>query len=103
MTSIQITRSHQLSHAAARTVAEGVAADLQAEYGLQYAWDTEVLRFHTFGVRGDLQIGMAEIVLTANLGPWLAPFREKLESEINRHFDLHFQENGGQSPTEQPG
>jgi len=103
MTSIHITRTHQLSHDAARTVAESVAADLQAEYGLQYAWDTEVLRFHTFGVRGDLHVGMAEIVLNASLGAWLAPFRDRLESEINRHFDLHFQESEGQSPAEQHG
>lgn len=103
MTSIHITRTHQLSHDAARTVAESVAADLQAEYGLQYAWDTEILRFHTFGVHGDLQVGMAEIILTASLGPWLAPFRDKLESEINRHFDLHFQENEGQPPSGQRG
>lgn len=92
MTTIHITRPHQLPHEAARKVAENVATDLQAEYGLQYAWEDDVLRFHTFGVRGDLHVGEGEIILEAHLGPWLVPFREKLESEINRHFDQHFQE-----------
>lgn len=93
MTTLRITRPHQLPHEAARKVAEDVATDLQTEYGLQYEWADDVLRFHTFGVRGDLHVGALEIILEAQLGPWLLPFRDNLEREINRHFDHHLQEN----------
>lgn len=91
MNTIHITRPHRLSLAAARNVAESVAADLDQEFGLQYRWEGELLRFETFGVRGDLHVSESVMTLQAHLGALFSPFRDRLESEIQRHFDKYLE------------
>jgi len=91
MNTIHITRPHRLSLADARKVAESLATDLDQKFGLQYRWDGELLRFETFGVRGDLHVGESVMTLQAHLGALFAPFRERLEGEIQRHFDKYLE------------
>lgn len=90
MTTISITRSHALAIDAAREAAESVAAELKEKYGLNYAWDGSNLRFYTFGIRGELALLEAEVLLQARLGVFLLPFKENLEREINHCFDARF-------------
>lgn len=89
MANIHVLRPHHLPHADARAVAEAVAADLAKTFGLDYAWDGEILRFHTFGARGELRVAVSDIQLDVTLGAFLLPYRDKLETEIHRQFDKH--------------
>lgn len=90
MTTISIIRSHALAIDDARVAAESVAAGLKEKYGLNYGWEGNFLRFHTFGIQGELTLGEAEVVLNAHLGAFLIPFKEGLEWEIRRCFDERF-------------
>ncbi len=91
MSEILITRKHRLSMKKARAAAEHVAADLQKEFNLEYAWDEDgVLHFERSGVHGRLTLAKGAVTVQVRLGFLLIPFRASLEREIHDYFDARF-------------
>ncbi len=91
MSDIVITRKHSLGVRKARVAAERVAADLRAEFALDYAWrEANVLAFERTGVNGELRLARHEVALSVRLGPFYLPFRGALEREIHAYFDREF-------------
>ena len=91
MSQISITRAHGLSPKKARLAAEAVAADLQAEYGLQYAWDDDgTLSFQRAGISGQLTLERRQVTVQVRLGLLFLPFKASFEREIHDYFDQRF-------------
>ncbi|MEW7865268.1 polyhydroxyalkanoic acid system family protein [Aeromonas diversa] len=83
LSSIQISRQHQLGLAGARLAAEAIAADLASNYQLDIEWtDEHELEFKGSGVDGMLTLGETHLELEVNLGLFLLPLRGTLEQEI---------------------
>lgn len=91
MSDIVITRQHHLGIRKARVAAERLAADLQAEFALDYAWrEANVLAFERPGVNGELRLARHEVALSVRLGLFYLPFRGAFEREIHAYFDREF-------------
>ncbi|MFY9721644.1 MAG: polyhydroxyalkanoic acid system family protein [Azonexus sp.] len=91
MSEILITRKHRLTAKKARAAAELVAADLQQEYNLNFAWgDDGALHFDRAGLHGRLTLAKGEATVQVHLGFLLRPFRGSLEREIHEYFDQRF-------------
>lgn len=90
MSRIQIRRQHTIGVKKARIAAQKVADDLAQEFGLQSAWDGDVLRFSHKGVDGVLAVTRDEVVLDAKLGLLLSAFRSRIEAHVNENFDRYF-------------
>ena len=61
MTDISIRRKHGKTHSEARAASEHMASELKEEFGLNYAWDGDVLRFKRSGVSGELALDEVEV------------------------------------------
>lgn len=91
MSDIVITRKHGMGIRKARIAAERVAADLQTEFSLDYAWqEANLLVFERPGVNGELRLARHEVALSVRLGLFYLPFRGALEREIHDYFDREF-------------
>jgi putative polyhydroxyalkanoate system protein len=90
MSTIEIRRKHHYTASQARRHAERLAADLDREFGLEYAWRQDVLEFRRDGIDGELRLGDREIELRARLGFLLGLMRPKIESSIHAHLDELF-------------
>lgn len=83
LSTIQISRQHQLGLAGARLAAEAIAADLASNYQLDMEWsEAHLLEFKGSGVEGSLTLGESQLELEVNLGLFLLPLRSTLEQEI---------------------
>ena len=87
MAHITVTRSHTLTMVAARRAAQEAADALARKYGLQSAWDGDILRFHRAGVRGDLAVTPKKIEIDVELGMMFAPFKTAFEEQIRASLD----------------
>jgi len=87
---IVIHRPHQKPHDEARKLAEHVATQMAAEFGMKWRWDGDVLHFERTGVSGSLTVVPAEIVVQVKLGFLLSAMQPKIEQEINRFLDKEF-------------
>jgi putative polyhydroxyalkanoate system protein len=87
MSTIDITRQHNLDHEHARGAAETLAADLSKQYDVNYQWDGDVVQFKRSGVKGYLEVRPEELQVHLELGMMLRPFRNKIESEIETQLD----------------
>jgi putative polyhydroxyalkanoate system protein len=90
MATISITKQHELSHKAARTAAERVAADLEQRFGLRYRWDGDRCLFERAGLSGELVVGANDVRLECTLGFLLGAIRPAIEREVHREFDERF-------------
>ena len=59
MADIQIVQENNLSPERARAAAQQVADKVAAEFGMQWRWDGDVLRFERSGVEGALTLADA--------------------------------------------
>lgn len=87
MSHINIRRTHNLSLAKARELAETMAADLDDRFSLDYYWDGDILHFERSGVNGRVEIEAQEIRVTARLGFLLSPLKSRFEQAIHRYMD----------------
>lgn len=87
MAVIDILRPHALGLAGARRAADGVAERLRAEFGVDTAWQGDVLHVSGRGVDGQLTAAADAVRVHARLGLLARPFRRALEREITRELD----------------
>lgn len=87
MAHIEITRQHGLGRERAHRAAEEVADDLRRRFGVQTAWDGDVLRVDGKGVTGALTATDRLVHVTADLGLPLRPLCRSLAREIERRLD----------------
>lgn len=90
MSEIKVRRIHSLPLAEARKAAEKVAARLQKDFDLDYAWKRHVLHFERTGVHGELHVSDHEVRLEAKLSFLLAFLQPRIEREIDAQFDKYF-------------
>ena len=90
MSEIKISRTHSLDLADAREVAEGVAARLKKDYGLDCVWKRNVLHFSRTGLTGELHVSAHDVRLEATLGVLLGFLKPRIEKEIEAQFDKYF-------------
>lgn len=90
MARMSIARKHRLSHKKAKEAAQKVADDLKKRYDLTYAWRGNAIQFHRAGLSGTMHVGKDEVRLDCELGLLLSLLKPRLESEIDREFELRF-------------
>jgi putative polyhydroxyalkanoate system protein len=88
--SIDVTRSHSLGKAAAREGAARVAERLRSEFGIQYRWQGDYLRFSRPGASGYVLVQDAAVQVSVSLGLLLLPMKAEIAREITDYLDLHF-------------
>ena len=103
MSEIKIRRDHSLPLEEARRAAEKVAARLQKDFELAYAWKRHVLHFERTGVHGELHVTDHDVRLEARLGFLLAFLRPRIEQEIDAQFDKYFGSPGAKGPAAKKG
>jgi putative polyhydroxyalkanoate system protein len=82
MNPIVVRRSHRLSLAEVRRLAETMAKRLQGEFGGTYAWDGDTLRFRRTGASGHVAVTKGALEVHVELGLLLTPLRSLIEREI---------------------
>lgn len=90
MSDIIIRRKHGKTPADARASAEHMAAELQEEFDLSYAWEGDVLRFKRSGLAGELALEGDEVALRIQLGFLLSALKPAIEREVHKFFDENF-------------
>lgn len=95
MSDIVVRRTHGMTMKKARTAAEDIAAKLDEEYDLDYAWDGNTLEFQRTGVSGFLAVDKKEVEISVRLGFLMLAFRGRIEEEIHAYFDAHFGKSSG--------
>jgi putative polyhydroxyalkanoate system protein len=87
MPTISVVRKHALSHKKAKAAAEKVAKELKQRFGLDYAWNGDIVEFERPGVTGTMRVGKDRIALDASLGWLLTPIKPAIEREIATQLD----------------
>jgi putative polyhydroxyalkanoate system protein len=90
MARMSIARKHGLTHKKAKEAAQKVADELRARFELNYAWRGNDIEFDRPGLSGRMHVGKDEVRLDCELGMLLSLLRSKLESEIDKEFELRF-------------
>lgn len=87
MSTIKVTRHHQLNHEQAVAAADDLARSLAKEYHVECEWHGDVMRFHRRGAKGEMRVEPSSIHVEMELGFLLSAFRDRIEQEIHRHLD----------------
>lgn len=95
MSDIVVRRTHGMTMKKARSAAEDIAAKLDEEFDLDYAWDGNTLEFRRTGVTGFLEVSKKEVEISVRLGFLMLAFRGRIEEEIHAYFDEHFGKSAG--------
>jgi putative polyhydroxyalkanoate system protein len=98
MSDIKARRSHSLPLEEARKAAEKIAARLQKDFDLEYAWSRHVLHFERTGVHGELHVTDHDVRLEARLSFLLAFLKPRIEQEIDEQFDKYFAPPAAKAP-----
>ena len=87
MSDISIKRSHSMSVAEAKKVADKVAAKLEKDYQLKASWVGEVLNFSRSGVNGTLAVSAKDFKVDVKLGFLMAAFKGPIQGAIEDNMD----------------
>lgn len=90
MADIHIARPHGFTPRKARAAAERIAEELAEEFGLEYAWEGNVLNFSRSGVSGHIEVHKKDIEINVKLGFLLGALTARIEREIHRFCDENF-------------
>ena len=90
MATLEIAKTHALSHKNAKEAAERIAEDLNARFDLEYCWNGDVIEFERPGLTGRLHVGKREVRLDCELGFLLSMLKPKIEDVVHRDFDKYF-------------
>jgi putative polyhydroxyalkanoate system protein len=90
MPGIDIQALHTMSREDAQQAADDLAQDLAGKFGIEYDWDDDTICFQRSGVSGTIKVDGDQIHIVAQLGLMLSLFKDRLESEIRRHLNEHF-------------
>ncbi len=92
MSRIHLRRSHALNAQTARQRVDRMAAALGKRFDAECKWEGDVLSIEHPNVSGTVTLGKKEIVLDAELGFFLAMFRDRVDAEIAGILDTEFPE-----------
>ena len=87
MSEIRVNRTHHLALEQARTLAEGLVANLAQEFGVKYHWEDDTVKFKGAGAKGHMTVLSESVELKMELGFLLRPFKGKIENSIKRRLD----------------
>jgi putative polyhydroxyalkanoate system protein len=87
MSTIDVHRSHSLDKEHARQAAETLAKDLSSQFGVDYRWEGDVMKFKRSGVKGQLELSSDDLHVHLELGLMLRPFKSRIEQEIHSQLD----------------
>lgn len=87
MSNIHITRNHRLGLEAARVEVERIAQRVQEEFGADYAWHGDTLRFSRSGVSGHISITADGLELIIKLGLLLSAMQGQIERKLVTKID----------------
>ena len=87
MATISVVKTHHLSQAKAKTVAEKMAKDLNRRFDLECTWDGDECRFTRSGLTGSMHVGKDAIALDVKLGFLLSAVAPSIERAIHEQLD----------------
>jgi len=90
MSTIDIKRSHGLEMDKAKKKVQRVADHIAERFGVDCAWQGNMLNFSRSGVDGHIKVNAKSIHVFAELGFFLMALRSPIESEIERYLDEEF-------------
>jgi len=90
MADIDITRTHTLGLAEARTAAESMEGHLGKKFGLKGSWDGDTLHFERPGVTGSLALTRDKLHLRIALGFMLRAMKGSIEKAVLHELDTLF-------------
>jgi len=90
MGNIDIRHPHSLPLPRAREAVEQAAQRLSEKFGIEYAWDGDMVDFHRAGLDGRIELAADELRVTAKLGFLLSAMQGPIESEIRRALTQRF-------------
>ncbi|MDQ2972071.1 MAG: polyhydroxyalkanoic acid system family protein [Pseudomonadota bacterium] len=90
MPGIDIQRSHDLGLERARKVVDRIAAAMTHKFGIDSAWEGDILRIKRAGMKGEIEIAADSVRVRAQLGLMLGAFKSRIEDEIRHQLDEHF-------------
>lgn len=90
MASIDITHPHVLAPGPARQAVQEVADKLTSRFGVDCAWNGDILSFTRAGVDGRIALLPGMLHVTAELGFLFAAMKAPIEAEIRRVLGERF-------------
>jgi putative polyhydroxyalkanoate system protein len=87
MADVKLSRTHGMTVAQAKKVAQKVADDMAKEYDLQSEWDGDTLYFERTGVKGFLEVDGSAMNVEVTLGFLFKPFAGKFRDTMSANFD----------------
>lgn len=87
MSKIQVTRRHDWGIEGARAEVQRIAERMRQEFGADYAWDGDRLRFWRSGIHGRIDITDDGLDLRIKLGLLLSPMKGQIEQRIVAKID----------------
>ena len=102
MADIDLRRQHGLGLAGARAAADEMLGHLARRFGLQGAWQGNILEFERPGLKGALALTARELHLTVTLGFLLSTMKGTLERAVTDELDQLFTRKKG-SPRRKKG
>ena len=90
MADISIVQEHKLTPKKARDAAQKVADKISAEYGLECAWDGDVLHFERSGVQGSLTLENKKVEMFIKLGFLMSAFAPAIEAKVMENMKKVF-------------
>jgi putative polyhydroxyalkanoate system protein len=90
MPSIEISKAHSKSIAAAKKSVTRVAEHIAEKFQVDSAWQGDTLLFRRSGVEGQIRVEPKSVRVTVELGFLLMAIRGTVEREIRRYLDEEF-------------
>lgn len=84
MARIDILHPHTRDAGEARTIVDGIAAQLRERYGVAGGWQGDAVRLSGPGLQGQVELLPQQVRVTAELGFLLSALRGQVEAEIRR-------------------
>ena len=90
MADISIVQEHRLTPGKAREAAQKVADKIAAEYGLECAWQGDILHFERSGVHGSLALQAQQVAMNIRLGFLMSAFAPAIEAKVTEKMKAVF-------------
>jgi putative polyhydroxyalkanoate system protein len=87
VSAISIKRTHAMSVADAKKIADKVATKLEKDYQLKANWVGDVLNFARSGVNGTLVVSSKDFKIDVKLGFLMAAFKDPIQGAIEENLD----------------
>lgn len=89
MSDISITRSHHLSAASLRTLAESLVGKLQSRHGGEFRWESDCCVHYQHGTNAEARVKFDDekLHIDITLSKLLSLMKPMIEGEIKRYLD----------------